>query len=251
MPLRALVRRRPGIVHFAETLAGRRDVPDREPHKRTYRLSGLDGPAIRMDPATGLVTIDVAFSVDRPFEEVRDLLDPRYWDLGGKYFHPDGTYLRPSAHPKTDRCRRCGKSRTATEDDRLAIGGDWSWQVLYEHFHGSDASGFDVSFDNLLWVNPDRLLSPEKRRLYVVTYALHKSLAGRTDYVESLRFERDDGDVSAEELAPEETRVHMRKRIRFRNEWANVSTYIAYKYVGADTARDLLGVVSAELPSGA
>lgn len=249
MPLRAHVRRRPGVVAFAKTLAGHLDVPGKGPALRRYRAYGLDGPVIAMDTRTGLVSIDVAFTIEREFEEVCDLLDPQNWDLGGKFFHPDGTYLAAERDPNRIRCSTCGTSCSVPEAPGLPAGDDWDWQVLYEHFHGDDPRGFDVSFHNLLWVNPDRVTSRRGLQQYVVTYALHTSLAGRADFVGGVRFERDDGDVSAERLDAERTRVRMRKRIRFAGEWANVTTYIAYKYVGAETAEDLVGVVSAERPS--
>jgi hypothetical protein len=251
MPLRAHARRRFGVVPFTKAVCGHQDVPVAPPAARIYRSYALRGPAISMDPATGLVSIDVAFSIERPFEEVCDLLDPRSWDLGGKYFYPDGTELVRGADPEKRRCTTCGKSLTKVEEPGLGLGDDWDWKVLYEHFHGTDPSGFDVEFHNLLWVNPDRLTSRHGRPLYVVTYALHTSKSGRTDYVQDVLFERDDGDVSAERLDAGHTRVHMRKRIRFRSEWANLTTYIAYKYVGAATAEDLVGVVSAALPADA
>jgi hypothetical protein len=251
MPLRAHARRRLGVVPFARTLTGHLDVPGKAPEPRTYRSYGLRGPEVGMDLRTGLVMIDVAFTIERPFEEVCDLLDPQHWDLGGKFFYPDGTYLAAERDPNRIRCSTCGTSCSVPEAPGLPAGDDWDWQVLYEHFHGVDPRGFDVSFHNLLWVNPDRVTSPRGLPQYVVTYALHTSLAGRADFVGDVQFERDDGDVSAERLDAERTRIHMRKRIRFSSEWANLTTYVAYKYVGAETADDLVGVVSAGLPSGA
>ena len=255
MPLRHHARRRFGSFRpFTEALAGRvqvtagRPLAGRYPPHGPYRMRELRGPTIDMDTDIGLVTVEVAFTVDRPFREVIELLDPQYWDLGGKYFYPDGTYLTNANRPDDRRCATCGASCTVPEAPGLPAGTDYGWKVLYEHFHGTDARGFDVSFHNLLWVNPDLVTSPRGGRMYVVTYALHSSLCGRADFVSGITFERDDGDVSAEELDAASTRIHMRKHIRFTSEWANVTTYIAYRYVGAETAADLLGVVSAALP---
>ncbi len=251
-------RRMQGIVEAARSLV-RPKRAVRSPRRRLRRMDvdvpepvpralDVQGPFVAMDADTGLVSVDVDLVVPRAFDEVKYMLDPQNWDLGGKHFYPDGTYLAADDPADPERCAHCGAVCTVPPGPSLPAGSDYPYRLLYEHFHGSDPGGFDVAFDNLLWVNPDILKTHDGHPKYVVTYSLHASLCGRVDFVSGVRFVRDDGEVSAVDEGHSRTRIHMRKNIRFDSQWANLTTYIAYRYEGRAVADDLADVAQAPMP---
>jgi len=211
-----------GMLRMTEQIGRRFPLAKEEP---------LRGPTVVIDSDTGLVTVEVEIFVERPVEEVADAINPPNWDVGSSFFQTDGTFL---IAPEQARCLAEGRSDCGPLREVDPPTNDYDWSVLHERFHAEDEYGLDSAFTNLLWVNPDWIRTPQGARMYVVAYTLYAALDGRVGAVTGVTILRDDGELSAKELAADRTRVRMRKRIRFESQWANVATYLGFRAVRDD-----------------
>jgi hypothetical protein len=189
------------------------------------RETPLRGPNVVIDPDTGLVTVEVEIFIARPVDEVAQAIDPPHWDDGSRFFQSDGTFLISIEQAQ---CLADGRSDCGALVPVEPPSNDYDWAVLYEHFHAEDDFGLDSTFTNLLWVNPDWIMTPKGERMYVVAYTLLAALDGRVGDVTGVKILRDDGELSAKALRGDRSRVRMRKHIRFESQWANVATYLGF-----------------------
>jgi hypothetical protein len=220
MPVRLARHRLENMLRMAAVVGGRFPAVREEP---------VRGPHVVIEPDTGLVTVEVEIFVERPVDDVAEVIDPPHWDDGGRFFQGDGAFLvsREQAQCLADGRIDCGELRAVAPPSN-----DYDWAVLYERFHAADADGFESRFTNLLWVNPDWIRTPQGDRMYVVAYTLFAALEGRVGGVDGVKVIRDDGELSAKSLGPDRSRVRMRKQIRFESQWANIATYAAFRAAG-------------------
>jgi hypothetical protein len=202
------------------------------------------GPTVTFDDQTGLVTVEVEIMMARPVDEVARAIDPPHWDDGSRFFQTDGTFL---ISLEQARCLAAGRTDCGALREVPPPANDYDWAVLYEGFRADGDDGFESVFTNLLWVNPDWILTPDGDRMYIVAYTLFAALDGRVGGVDGVRILRDDGELSAKSLARGRTRVRMRKHIRFESQWANLATYVGFKAAGNDLEAELRETASARV----